>query len=368
MRCFYLLILGFLFSCQLKTTKHLSFSSHTTYVGTYTNGESKGIYKLDLLDDGSLTNLKLLAETENPSFLAKSMEGTYLVAVNETSDKNNKGSLESYKILEDSLMLINKKSSGGAHPCHVSINSENYVVVSNYTAGNIALLKLDEQGKLLELDLKQHFGQGTDTARQKEPHVHSSYFFPHKHQIISADLGTNELWFSEIDFKTHKFIHKNKFKMEKGAGPRHICFHPNSKWIYVLNEMHGSITQVALLATGDYQTLSTVSTLNEDFRGNNYSADIHISSDGRFVYASNRGPDEIVIFKVDEQTGSLSLLSHQATHGNWPRNFALSPDERFLLVAHQYSNNICCFMRDDQTGMLKFVSEIDVPAPVCLLF
>jgi hypothetical protein len=109
MRCFYLLILGFLFSCQLKTTKHLSFSSHTTYVGTYTNGESKGIYKLDLLDDGSLTNLKLLAETENPSFLAKSMEGTYLVAVNETSDKNNKGSLESYKILEDSLMLIKQK-------------------------------------------------------------------------------------------------------------------------------------------------------------------------------------------------------------------------------------------------------------------
>lgn len=363
---YYILPFSLLFySCSNQIKEKESF---WFYIGTYTNGDSKGIYQYELSEEGQMKKLGLLVEAENPSYLAKSLNGEFLIAVSEVSDEHQEGRVQSYQILEDSLILIDQKSSGGAHPCHVSINSDGYIVVSNYTGGNVALLKQDEQGKLKELDVQQHYGQGTDTIRQNEPHAHSAYFYPQQHQIISADLGTNELWLSEIDFETQKLKQKENIKMEDGAGPRHLCFHPNHQWIYVLNEMHGSITQLELLEEGSYQTRSTISTLTEDFKGDNYSADIHISSDGRFVYATNRGPNEIAIFQVDEQNGSLHLLSHVSTKGNWPRNFTLSPDEKFLLVAHQYSNNICCFKRNIETGMLEFVSEVEAPNPVCLLF
>jgi len=353
----------------LSCTTEKSKIKNSFFVGTYTtNTNSKGIYKYELSEEGQMKNVGLMAETQNPSYLAKSQDGNFLVVVNEISDENQEGGVQSFKIMKNSLILTDQKSSGGAHPCHVSINSDGYIAVSNYTGGSVALLKLDEQGKLKELDVQQHYGKGTDSLRQNEPHAHSSYFFPQQHQLISADLGTNELWFSKIDFEKQKLKLDGKMKMKDGVGPRHLCFHPNHKWVYVINEMGGNITQLELMEDGSYQTRSTFSILNKDFKGDNFSAEIHISSDGRFVYATNRGPNEIVVFAVDEQTGSLNFLSRQSTHGNWPRNFTLSPDEKFLLVAHQYSNNICCFKRDAKTGLLELISEAEAPAPVCLLF
>lgn len=355
-------------SCNEIADRKTDKTTIAFYVGTYTNGDSKGIYKYELSEEGQMKNIGLMAETQNPSYLAKSKDGKFLVVVNEISDENQEGGVQSYQIVDDSLILIDQKSSGGAHPCHVSINSDGFIAVSNYTGGSVALLKLDGQGKLKAMDVQQHYGKGTDSLRQNEPHAHSSYFFPQQHQLISADLGTNELWFSEIDFEIKNLKLNGKMKMEAAVGPRHLCFHPNHQWIYIINEMGGSITQLELKEVGSYQTRSSISTLPEGFKGDNYSADIHISSDGRFVYATNRGPNEIVVFAVDEQSGFLNLLTRQSTHGNWPRNFTLSPDENFLLVAHQYSNNICCFKRDGKTGLLEFISEVEAPAPVCLLF
>lgn len=369
MKHIYFFGLIFIMACSSPQKKPKTESlTQNFYVGTYTDGDSRGIYKYELSEDGKMKNIGLMAESTNPSFLVKSFDGKYLVAVNEISDENSKGTVESYSILEDTLVLISRKSSGGAHPCHISINEENDILVSNYTGGNVELLKLDEQGELINLDLVQHTGKGT-TTRQEAPHAHSSWFAPNGH-IISADLGTNELWFSKIDDESQKLIplELQHLAMEEGSGPRHLCFHPNSKWIYVINELNGTITQVEISAEGTYQTLSSSSTLSADFTGENYSADIHISSDGRFVYASNRGPNEIAIFQVDSTNGKLSLTTHEDTRGNWPRNFAFSPDEKFILVAHQYSNNITCFKRDQNTGLLNFFSEIEAPSPVCILF
>lgn len=337
------------------------------YVGTYTDKESRGVYKYELSKDGSMKNLGLMAESENPSFLAKSADGKHLVVVNETSDENNNGSLESYAIQEDTLIFADQKSSGGAHPCFVSINEEGFVLAANYTGGNVALLKLQENGELKELDMQVHHGKGS-TARQEAPHAHSAWFSPNKEHIISVDLGTNELWFSKIEKEKFQALENQKLAMEEGAGPRHLCFHPNNKWIYVLNELNGTITLVEALEDGTYQTRSSVSTLEKDFTGENSSADIHISSDGKFLYASNRGPNNLAIFKVEEKTGNLNLLSHQSTQGKGPRNFSFSPDEKFLLVAHQYSNNITCFKRDLNTGLLEFIGEVAAPSPVCILF
>lgn len=337
------------------------------YVGTYTDKDSQGIYKYELSEEGQMKQIGLMAVTENPSFLAKSSDGKYLLAVNEISDENNHGRVESYAISQDSLLLISSQTSGGAHPCFVSTNEEGYVLVANYTGGSMALLKIDEQGALNELDLEQHEGKGT-TSRQQGPHAHSAWFAPMNDHIISVDLGTNELWFSTIEEEKLVPVTPQKLAMERGAGPRHLCFHPNHQWIYILNELNGTITQVEVITDGSYQIGSTYTTLASEYAGENYAADIHISSDGRFLYASVRGPNEIAIFKVEEETGKLKLLSHQHSHGDWPRSFSLSPDENFLLVAHQYSDNIACFKRNTETGLLTFVSEAKAPSPVCLLF
>lgn len=366
MRNLILFSLLFLMGCEnpneLKQTTSTKF-----YVGTYTDKNSRGIYQYELLEDGNMKNLGLMAESENPSFLAKSSDGKFLVLVNEISDENNHGSIESYAILEDTLIFVDQKSSGGAHPCFVSINEEGFILAANYTGGNVALLKLQEDGVLKELDMQQHEGKGS-TARQEAPHAHSAWFSPNKEDIISVDLGTNELWFSKIEEEKFKALENLRLVMEEGAGPRHLCFHPNGKWIYVLNELNGTITLVELDNNGTYQTRSSISTLEKDFSGENSSADIHISSDGHFVYTSIRGPNQLAIFKVLDETGNLDLLSHQSTHGNWPRNFSFSPDENYILVAHQYSNNITCFKRDSITGLLEFVNEIEAFSPVCILF
>jgi len=341
--------------------------SQCFYVGTYTDKDSHGIYQYELSEHGQLKQIGLMASTENPSFLVKSPDGKYLIAVNEISDENNNGTVESYAISPDSLLLISRKSSRGAHPCFVTMNEQGYVLAANYTGGNLCLLKLDEQGELNELDLEQHEGSG-NTARQEGPHVHSAWFSPWNDHIISVDLGTNELWFSKIEEGKLIALESQKLAIEEGAGPRHLCFHPNHKYLYVLNELNATITQVEFMVDGIYQMRGTTSTLSSDFVGENYSADIRISSDGRFVYASNRGPNDIAIFEVNGENGQLNLLSNSSTKGDWPRNFCFSPDENFLLVAHQYSDNITCFKRDSQTGLLEFVSEVGAPSPVCLLF
>lgn len=341
--------------------------SYEFFVGTYTDKESRGIYKYELSEKGEMRQIALMAASKNPSFLVKSVDKKHLIAVNEISDENGMGSMESYSIQEDSLIFISRKSSGGAHPCFVSINERDYVLAANYTGGSIALLKLNKRGELIELDMQQHIGEGS-TSRQKGPHAHSAWFSPINQQIISVDLGTNELWFSNIKNDKLKPSVPQKLAFEEGAGPRHLCFHPNRKWIYVLNELNGTITQIKSLESGDYKTISSVSIQPIAYHGESYPADIHISSDGRFVYASNRGPNEMAILEVELENGKLSLISQEPTRGNWPRNFSFSPDEKYLLVAHQYSDNITCFSRNSESGLLEFVSEVNAPSPVCILF
>jgi 6-phosphogluconolactonase len=366
-----LFLIILLFSCSTeKSEETATMRSQPFFVGTYTDGESQGIYQYALNEDGSLKKIKLLVKSEMPSFLAKSQDNRFLFAVNETNHNQQGGTIESYKIQEDSLILINRSPSGGAHPCFVTSNEDGYVLVANYTGGNIGLLKHGKDGKLTGLlDIQQHTGQGT-TDRQQAPHAHSSWFEPSGDGIISVDLGTNELWFSQLDLTNQKLVSaaQGKLAMAPGAGPRHLTFHPNGRWIYVVNELDGSVALVEKTNNGAYTLGATISTLPNDFTEPNSCADIHISSDGKFVYASNRGHNSIVIFSVDERIGSLSVVAHESTRGDGPRNFTLSPDEDFLLVANQRTNNIISFRRDREKGTLEFVDEIEAPTPVCLLF
>ena len=340
------------------------------FLGTYTNGASQGIYKYEMETNGTVRQVGLAVTSENPSFLALSADKKILVAVNEVKNEEGVGTAESYMVFEDTLILLNRKSSGGAHPCFVNVNEAGYVLTANYTGGNVGLLKLEQDGPLSELlDVQQHTGEGT-TDRQQAPHAHSAWFNPVDGGVISIDLGTNELWFSSIDTAKQKLVPaaQDKLAMNPGDGPRHLVFHPNGKWIYVASELSSSVTRLDRNEDGSYAKGPTVSSLPTGYSEPNTCADIHISSDGNFVYASNRGHNSIAVLKVNQEDGTLTLLGNKGCGGEGPRNFALSPDENFILVANQTSNNIVTLKRDTSTGLLKYVSQIEAPTPVCIVF
>ena len=366
---FLIIILVTATSCQTKKKKTPSQKeAYPFFLGTYTSENSEGIYHYILEADGQITQKKLMAKAENPSFLAMSADKKYLVNVNELKD----GTVSSYSITKDSLKLESRTPSGGAHPCFIAIDDDNDVLIANYTGGNVGLLKLKDDGKLTELlFLEEHVGKGTNTSRQEGPHAHSVWFVPgeDKTNIVSADLGTNELWFAKLNKETSKLdpAETQKLQMPDGSGPRHLTFHPNGKWIYVLNELNGAITHV-IKDDNTYSVAESASILPTDFNAENTTADIHISSDGKFVYASNRGHNSIAVLQVNEDDGSLKLLANESTRGETPRNFALSPDDNYLIVANQKTNNLVSFNRNSETGLLEFVSETKAPTPVCILF
>ncbi len=340
------------------------------YLGTYTDGESKGIYQYALSAGGALTKKGLVAETENPSFLALSPDGRYLLAVNEVSNAEQSGYISSFRIERDTLTFLDQKSTGGAHPCHVAVNQQGFVLVANYSGGNMGLLKIQSDGYLSDLlDVQQHKGNGKH-PRQEAPHAHSGWFTQDE-GLISVDLGTNQLWFSEIDAKSQKFtpLEPRTFSMEPEAGPRHLAFHPQNPWIYVVNELNSSVSLLKKdPETGANKITQTISTLPAGFGQDNTCADIHMSADGKFLYASNRGHNSIVMYSADPVTGELKFLGHELTRGQTPRNFSLSPEGKFLLVANQTTNTVVSFQRDPTTGLLTYTDQIEAPAPVCILF
>lgn len=363
---YFKIIIFFIALVSCKTSNINETKVYPFYVGTYTNGESEGVYKYQLDNKGNISKIGLVAKMNNPSFLAKTKDNKTLLAVEEV-DEDGTGFVHSFKMEKDTLLFKSKSQTGGAHPCFVTVNDENQVLVANYTGGNIGYLKVDNQHGLTNLvSIQQHKGKGT-TDRQQAPHAHAAWFHPANKEIIAADLGTNQLWFSNINDDELEFSKQKTLNMELGAGPRHLTFHPNNKWIYVFNELNNTISLVKQ-EEGIYELKSNTSTLPKGYKKYSAGADIHISNDGKFVYASNRGHNSLAIFKVDKYSGELLLVGFQDIKGKSPRNFAISPDNNFVLVANQDSNNIVVFKRNVETGKLTFVNEIQAPNPVCILF
>ncbi|MEE9438542.1 MAG: lactonase family protein [Saprospiraceae bacterium] len=365
-------IIAFVFLINI-TACHDFLGDKTTeypfYVGTYTNGDSEGIYKYSLHIDGTLSKIGLVAKTENPSFLTISKDRKYLLACKTNSDVEG-SKIKSFLINDDSLSYITNSTTGGAHPCYITINKYNYIITANYTTGNVSLHKLDNLGKVSDLLFSQdHFGKGV-TDRQKSPHAHSTFFDADELDVISVDLGTNDLWFSRLDTIKNKLIESKPYKlaMSPGAGPRHLIFHPNKKWIYVINELNCTVTQLKKNTKEKYEIVASWTTLPSGYIKPNTCADIHISADGKYLYASNRGHNSIAIYKVNADTGTLILIGHENTKGVKPRNFSLSPHDSHLLVANQTTNNIVSFKRDKNTGLLEYIDQIEAPTPVCILF
>lgn len=350
-------------STRNSISKEANIKAQEFYIGTYTSDKSKGIYKSTLSTTGALSRPVLVANANDPSFLALTPDKKHLLAVNEIEN----GKIQSYETTEPKLTLNGESPSGGIHPCHISVNTQGHILTSNYSSGTVGLHQVQRDGSLSALQYTdQHQGSGTHT-RQEGPHAHSAYFLGND-QVVSADLGSNELWFSKLNPDDHTLDTLYKLAMKDNAGPRHIAIHPDNETLLVVNEL--DCTMSLLSKTGadqKYQVINTTTTLPDTYKGDNTCADIHISRDGRYAYVSNRGHNSIAIFSIDSQY-HVELIDHESTRGKTPRNFAISPDQRHVLVANQKSNNIVSFNRDDDTGALTFVDEIEAYTPVCILF
>jgi len=352
--------------------------SYLMYVGTYTGPESKGIYAFRFDPRGRLRSVGLAAETTNPSFLAVDRQQRFLYAVNEISDfkGENSGGVSAFSIDHKTarLALLNEVSSRGAGPCHVSLDSTGkYVLVANYDGGSVAVFPVLPDGRLGERSgFAQHRGHGPNAERQAGPHAHEIQMSPDNRFALVADLGLDRLLVYRLD-PAHGTLTANEppsVLVEPGAGARHFDFHPDRKHVYVLNEMGGKITGLTYdAAKGSLRNQQLISSLPRDYKGHNDSAEIAVSRDGRFLYSSNRGPDDIAVFAVEAGKGTLRLIEHVSTKGKTPRNFAIDPTGQYLLVANQDSNNIVVFRIDPKSGRLTATAEtIAVPSPVCIVF
>ena len=338
-------------------------------VGTYTDESSKGIYKLLYNPaDGSLENLGLVAETVSPSYFTISEDKQFVYSVNESDP----GEVSSFQWNEDrtQLNLISKVPSEGRHPCYAEINNdENLLAIANYSSGNLSVYRI-KNGKIEEApQTRQHEGSGPLVPNQETPKAHCAKFDGNGKFVYVADLGIDEIVSYPVDEKGNLGEKQVALATDKGDGPRHLIFHPTKDIAFIINELSGSVISAKVdHETGIFKKIDKVSTLPEDYTGKNSCADIHITSNGKFLYASNRGHNTIAVFSIAE-TGELKRLATTPVEGDWPRNFTLSPDEKFLLVANKDTDNITVFSVDQETGLLTFTGkEINVSRPICLKF
>lgn len=349
---FILLIVPLLFlNCKSQNT--------SLYVGTYTNGESEGIYKFDFnTKTGELTNKQVAVATQNPSFITFSPNKKYLYAV----DEGETSAITAYKVNEDgNLDFINSKSSNGKGPCHVFTNAAgNKAVVSNYGGGTVSIYTVNIDGSLSEA--LQVFNHNTENEKS---HVHSAQFF--KDDLFVADLGRNALYQYILKNNVYQLKTESLVETTGNPGPRHFALTKDGNYIYVINEYGASITSIKRTENG-FKKIDEDGTLEPNFNEYNKCADIHLSKDERFLYGSNRGENTIAVFKRDINTGEIDRIQNISVHGDWPRNFTLDPSGKFLLIANKNSQNITVFSIDATTGKLTFLHDIKVPEPVCLLF
>jgi 6-phosphogluconolactonase len=345
------------------------------FAGTYTeNNKSKGIYWYQMNPKSGELSFLSSCKTTNPSYLVVHPNKQWLFAVNETGGINPKsnGSISSFEIdqVNNRLRFINSVSSRGNYPCFLSIDhSGNFALLANYGTGNVAVFPVNSDGSLKEAcSMYQNSGNGP-TLQQDSPHAHM--IVPGPGQLIySTDLGTDNIILYSLDH-CGKLLLIKKIVLKAGSGPRHITIHSNQKWLYVINELNGTIETFNLdKSTGDLSGFQIISTLPEgqiDFAG---GSDIHISPSGKYLYASNRANiNNIAIYKINQDSGELQLHGHKPVSGTTPRNFVIDPTGTFLLVANQDSNQVITFRIDAESGELFETGyKSEIPMPVCLKF
>ena len=357
-------------------------------VGTYTqpilfgtgevlNAKGKGIYLYELKDG----QLSLISQTEatNASFLIVNREHTNLYTTNELKEYDGQfgGAVSAYRLdlQQGKLTYQNTVATHGQDPCHVALSPDGETLYcANFMSGSTTAFPVRSDGSLAEDScFIQHTGSGPDPKRQQGPHAHGVFLSPGGKWLYVPDLGSDTLICYAREMDTHRLIpapERNIPMPNKGEGARHMAFHPNGKWLYVNTEMGSAVYACHYdEESGRTEIKQRLSTIPEgtDMRSTSTAA-IRIHPNGRLLYVSNRGHNSLATYRIDRNSGLLSLLSIQPTGGDIPREFAVSPDGKTMAVAHQSSDDVRVFSIDEECGQLTFLSQISVPNPICVQF
>lgn len=385
--------------------------NRTVYVGTYADAANAGIYVYELdINSGELLVKGSVSQIVNPSFLAKDSAHHRLLAVSEAAP--TPGEIVVYDVHPTTYLLTKRSSTSteGAAPCHVSLipadaahpeRPQSLAVVANYNGGNVALFSIDTDGRVQLEQSIPHHGHSINRDRQMQPHPHSAIVATGSKYVYVQDLGTDEVVIYKLHRDEKRLELQNRVKLTPGSGPRHLTFHPSRNEAYLIHELDSTITVLLVESEGaSLIPLETYTTLPEGYTGTSWAADVHVSPDGRYLYASNRGHDSIAVFRIDDvpstttatantassalsatplssgtppetgtSTARLTLQGHVSTEGEYPRNFALTPDGKMMLVANQLTDSIVTYWLNTETGMPVPTGHVThVPHPVCIVF
>jgi 6-phosphogluconolactonase len=351
------------------------------YFGTYTKAKSKGIYRARLdTTTGKLSTPEVAAEASDPAFLAVHPNEKYLYAIDEGTDpvKTPGRGVRAYAVdgRSGALALLNEQSAGGPGPCHLAVAPDGAsVLVANYSGGSVAALAIGADGRVgAPNSVIKHTGSSVHPTRQKEPHAHGIYVAPGKRFAVTPDLGMDKVLIYKLTAGKAELAPNTpaSASLSPGSGPRHLAFHPNGKFVYVINEMVCTMTAFSWDAQrGEMKELQTISTLppGETVKQGMSTAEVFVHPSGRFLYGSNRGHNSIVVYVIDSATGKLSYVENASTEGRTPRHFALDPTGRWLLAENQASDNVVVLRIDPGSGKLTPTGQtVEVPSPVCAVF
>ncbi len=339
-------------------------------IGTYTNaGKSQGIYSYDVdMKTGVFLQKSVTSGVTDPSFLAITPDKKFVYSVNESTNGSAAVAF-SFNKQTGKLTKLNSSLTKSGGPCYISVTDKN-VFTANYGGGSISVFGRNSDGSLSkELQLIQHIGKSINTERQNEPHVHQVILSPDKKYMVTNDLGTDKVTVYKYNPASKKeiLIPFDSLTVKLGSGPRHATFSKDGKKLYLVHEIDGTVSVLGM-NDGTLNLLQETSLVRKD-KIINRGAEIELSADEKFLYATNRGTaNDITCFSVGSD-GKLTFKQQVSTGGDGPRNFAITPDDQYIFVAHQNSDNIVIFKRDLQSGWLTDTGKrINVGAPVCLVF
>jgi 6-phosphogluconolactonase len=339
-------------------------------IGTYTGGKSEGlyVYRFDT-KTGEATRVSV-AQTVNPSYLVVTPDRRFVYAVNELPGDNGpatqRGGISAFRFdaASGQLTFLNKVSSDGNDPCYLKLSPDGkYLLTANYSVaadpgGSFAVFPLQADGQVGASVLTVHHeGGGPVKGRQDNSHVHSTVFSPDGHYLFAQDLGADKLYSYRYTPDGSRGLFgptEWRYTQEKaGTGPRHLVFGADGKHAYLTSELAGTVSTFNY-DDGRLTQVQTIPLAGPGFKGAVGAAAIHLSPDGRFLYATNRGDaNDIVIFSVDPANGHLKKIGRQSSLGKSPREFAIDPTGNWLIVGNQNSDTVVVFRRDPQTGLLE---------------
>ena len=343
------------------------------FLGSYNADKNKDgiyVYQLDTIN-GKLTKVTSVKNVFNPSYLTLSNNGKFLFSCTDTRVPQG-GSVSSYKFNpeEKSLTFINSQKTNGENPAYLSLDhTEKKLVTANYNGGSISVFSVSDDGTINPIDQNLAFTEGSiNPERQKTSHPHSVFFSPDNKYVISPDLGADKIRIFPFDSSKKESLDNTNSTFTKatpGSGPRHFAFHPNKKWGYSIEEIAGAISAYKI-EENQLSLIERTEIASKNKAADFGSAEILITSDGKFLYVSNRGiENNISIYRI-KKDGSLNYVATQSSLGLHPRNFAISASGKFIIVANMNSNNVIVFKRNPKTGLLEKSSEIKAENISCV--